>query len=640
MSTIVPRRKALDNLATGSLPKALRRLPWGGRIGLLVFVVLLVLAAFPGAFAPHSPIENFVGPPAQGPSNAFPFGTDQYGRDVLSRVIWGARVSISVGLASAGIALLLGSILGALAATSRRWVGEMIMRALDVILSFPAVILAVVIAAVLKPSERSTIIVLATIYTPAVARVVRGAVITQMAEDYVAAETLIGASRIRILLKHVTPNVLAPIVVFITVIVADAIFVEAALSFLSVGVQPPTASWGNILHDGSSLILSGGWWVSTFAGLAIFVAVAALNMLADGLSDAIANPNRGRSRGKRRAAEVRQIPDVPIELDEAPRSDALLVVRDLKISFPKAYDDVELVTGVSFDVARGEILGLVGESGSGKTLTNLATIGLLPRGAQCSGSVLFQGRDLLKMSERERRGLLGHEVAMVYQDALTSLNPSMTVGAQLRQVCKRGSSRSPEELLELVGLPSTLLRSYPHQLSGGQRQRVLIALALSREPALLLADEPTTGLDETIQAQIIELLGSLREELGMSILLVSHDLALIGEVTERVAVMYCGQIVETGATDAVFANPRHPYTQGLLASVGSLEGAQRPLASIEGSVPLPQEYPVGCRFAGRCANELPQCAGTARPVHQAHNDGVYACHNPVPQPTEPTEVTA
>ena len=630
------RRRALARLRPGSLSDAIRRLPWSARFGLFIFVLLLVLAAFPGVFAPHSPITNFVGPPRQAPSGKFLFGTDQYGRDVFSRVIWGARVSMSIGLASAGIALLLGAILGAVAATARQWIGELIMRALDVILSFPAVILAVAVAAILRPTETTVILVLAVIYTPAVARVVRGAVMTQLAEDYVAAETSIGASKLRILLRHISPNIIAPVVVFITVIIADAIFVEAALSFLSVGVQPPTASWGNIMNDGRSLILSGGWWVTTFAGASIFVAVVSLNLLADGLSDAVSGAGRVRARRKTKTAstESRQIADVTVEQDRPVRDDALLRVQDLAISFPRTYDDLELVTGVSFDIARGEIIGLVGESGSGKTLTNLALMGLLPRGAQTSGSVLFEGRDLLAISEKQRRALLGHDIAMVYQDALTSLNPSMTVGVQLQQVTKRGGQKTPDELLELVGLSTSLRRSFPHQLSGGQRQRVLIALALSREPSLLLADEPTTGLDETVQAQIIELLGELRAELGMSILLVSHDLALIGDATERVAVMYCGQIVETGPTQTVFADPRHPYTQGLLASVGSLESAARPLASIEGSVPLPAQYAVGCRFAGRCPNELPQCAGTARPVHQAHVDGVYACHNPVHEKTE------
>jgi peptide/nickel transport system permease protein len=629
---VIARRQALAELARGgSLKAAITRLPWGARVGLAVFVVLVVVAAAPGLLAPYSPTRNFVGPPVHAPSGSFPLGTDQFGRDVLSRIIWGARVSVGVGLGSASIALLLGSLLGATAAAARGRLGELIMRLLDVVLCFPAVIFAVVIAAVLRPSVTSAIVVLSIVYTPAVARVVRGAVLAQLAEDYVAAETLIGASRPRILLRHVGPNVVAPVAVFVTVIVADAIFVEAALSFLGVGVQPPTASWGNIMNDGRQLIISGGWWVTTFAGAAVFTAVLSLNLLADGLSDAIAAPRRGaEARESAVGSRAVAVADHTRFDDETSvPTDALLSVRDLTISFPDAYGDVELVSGVTFDIARDEVIGLVGESGSGKSLTNLALMGLLPRGAHVSGHVYFQGRDLLALPERQRRALLGHEIAMVYQDALSSLNPSMSIGAQLRQVCRRGSRRTPEELLGLVGLPAALARSHAHELSGGQRQRVLIALALSREPLLLLADEPTTALDETVQAQILDLLAQLRAELGMSMLLVSHDLALVGEVADRVAVMYCGQIVETGSTDAVLADPHHPYTAGLLSSIASLESGHRPLAVIDGAVPLPQQYAPGCRFAGRCPNELPPCAGSTRPLHRADTGGVFACHNPV-----------
>ncbi|GAA4312227.1 hypothetical protein GCM10023178_75190 [Actinomadura luteofluorescens] len=226
-----------------------------------------------------------------------------------------------------------------------------------------------------------------------------------------------------------------------------------------------------------------------------------------------------------------------------PYGEPLLRVEDLTIGFPDRYGDIGVVDRVSLEVRPGEVVGLVGESGCGKSLTSLAIMGLEPRGARIGGRLLFDGRDLRAMPARERRGLLGHEMAMIYQDALSSLNPAMTVRAQLRQLTRRGGTRTPAELLDLVGLdPERTLRSYPHELSGGQRQRVLIAMALSRDPRLVVADEPTTALDVTVQAAVMRLLLRLRAELGFALILVSHDLALVADVADRVVVMYGGQV--------------------------------------------------------------------------------------------------
>jgi peptide/nickel transport system permease protein len=287
------------------------------------------------------------------------------------------------------------------------------------------------------------------------------------------------------------------------------------------------------------------------------------------------------------------------------------------------------VDGISFDVRPGEVLGLVGESGCGKSLTALTVMGLEPRGARVGGEIHFDGHDLLTMPGADRRRLLGHDMAMIYQDALSSLNPAMTVRAQLKQVVRRGGRRTPAELLELVGLdPGRTLTSYPHELSGGQRQRVLIAMALSREPKLIVADEPTTALDVTVQAQVIELLLRLRAELDFALILVSHDLALVADVTDRVVVMYGGQIVETGVTSALVGAPAHHYARGLLGSVLSLESGAERLTQIHGVVPSPADFPDGCRFADRCPaatevcrTETPQLEGQGR-----HHS--VACHHP------------
>ena len=280
----------------------------------------------------------------------------------------------------------------------------------------------------------------------------------------------------------------------------------------------------------------------------------------------------------------------------------LLEVRDLCIKFPR-HGDVNVVDHVSFSVRRGETMGLVGESGCGKSITALTIMGLIDPKAKITGEVFYQGRDLLTMNIKERHALLGHEMAMIYQDALSSLNPAMLIRSQMKQLTKRGGTRSAEELLELVGLdPKRTLESYPHELSGGQRQRVLIAMALTRDPKLVIADEPTTALDVTVQKQVIDLLNELRNKLGFAMVFVSHDLALVAEVAHKITVMYAGQVVEQAPTVELLENPTHEYTRGLLGAVLSIEAGSGRLHQVPGTVPSPKDFPVGDRFAPRSSH--------------------------------------
>ncbi|NEB82233.1 ABC transporter ATP-binding protein, partial [Streptomyces sp. SID14478] len=323
-----------------------------------------------------------------------------------------------------------------------------------------------------------------------------------------------------------------------------------------------------------------------------------------------------------------------------PDAQPVLSVTDLAIGFDGRHGGVDIVDGISFEVRPGEVLGLVGESGCGKSLTALTVMGLQPREARLKGRVTFDGRELIGLPMKARRRLLGHDMAMIYQDALSSLNPAITVRAQLRQVVRRGGHHSPAALLERVGLdPDRTLRSYPHELSGGQRQRVLIAMALSRDPKLIVADEPTTALDVTVQAQVIELLLRLREELGFALVLVSHDLALVADVTDRVVVMYGGQIVESGVTADLVESPEHHYTRGLLGSVLSLEAAAERLTQIKGVVPSPADFPAGCRFADRCPLASQVCRAQAPELVGARTHTV-ACHHPASARGTDTPVTA
>ncbi len=299
-------------------------------------------------------------------------------------------------------------------------------------------------------------------------------------------------------------------------------------------------------------------------------------------------------------------------------SDALLTVTDLAVSFPARTGTIRAVDGVDLTVRRGETLCVVGESGSGKSVTALAVMGLLDRsGADVRGSIVLDGRELLTLDERAWRTVRGNDVAMIFQEPMSSLNPVQRIGDQIAEavvlhqdVDRAQAGRRAVELLELVGIPAAerRARDYPHQLSGGMRQRVMIAIALSCNPKLLVADEPTTALDVTIQAQILALVQELRERLGMAVMLITHDLGVVAETADRVAVMYAGRVVETGAVAEVFERPLHPYTRALMRAIPVMGSTYaQPLYAIRGTVPSPTQWPGGCRFAPRCDEAFERC---------------------------------
>ncbi|MFJ9818303.1 dipeptide/oligopeptide/nickel ABC transporter permease/ATP-binding protein [Streptomyces sp. NPDC101151] len=623
-----------------------RRLPLLSKAAVCFLALVVLVAVLAPVLAPHDPLDQQDPVDGSGhPSAAHWMGQDSLGRDILSRLMYGARWSLAIGLGATALALVVGALLGALAATSRKAVDETLMRCLDVVMAFPGIALAAVLVAVFGGGIGVLICAIAFLFTPPVARVVRANVLDQYGEDYVTAERVIGARTPHIVLRHVAVNCAAPVLVFCTVQVAEAIVFEASLSFIGAGVRPPDPSWGSVIADGKNMVLTGGWWATVFPGLLILLTVLCLNILSEGVSDAWAAPAPREVEAPKDhleapepgTGEVLPLPgltDAARRLRArarprpAPGGQPVLAVENLAIGFPDRHRGVDIVAGVSFEVHSGEVLGLVGESGCGKSLTALTVMGLQPKGARVRGQIRFHQRDLLTEPMRVRRRLLGHEMAMVYQDALSSLNPAMTIRAQLKQLVRRGGRRTPHELMSMVGLdPDRTLRSYPHELSGGQRQRVLIAMALSRDPALIVADEPTTALDVTVQAQVMELLLRLREELGFALILVSHDLALIADVTDRVVVMYGGQIVETGVTADLVEAPAHHYTRGLLGSVLSLESAEQRMTQIKGVVPSPADFPAGCRFADRCPLATEVCHTTA-PVLAGTPTHTTACHHP------------
>ncbi|WP_184928999.1 dipeptide/oligopeptide/nickel ABC transporter permease/ATP-binding protein [Saccharothrix ecbatanensis] len=625
-------------------------------LALAVLVLLALLAALAPLVTQHDPYLTSAA--VEGPSGAHWSGTDSSGRDIFSRLIYGTRWSLAIGLGATALALVAGALIGALAATSRRRLDETTMRVLDVIMAFPGIALAAVLVAVFGRGIGVLIVAIGFLYMPSVARVVRANVMAQYSEDYVAAERIIGARRTYILAKHVAVNCAAPVLVFCTVMVADAIVFEASLSFIGAGIQQPDPSWGSVLANGKELVLTGGWWATLFPGLLILVTVLSLNVLSEGISDAWATPSARRAKAGQAAKAVALTEGAVVETDESVEPvlpiaglreagerlgrqardlsdrESVLDVEHLVISFKDRHNGVNVVDDVSFSVRSGEVLGLIGESGCGKSLTSLSIMGLLPDTARVSGRIRFDGRDLLSLKPRQVRRYLGHDLAMIYQDALSSLNPAMTIRAQLKQFVRRGGTRSPEELLKLVNLdPQRTLRAYPHELSGGQRQRVLIAMALSRSPKLIVADEPTTALDVTVQAQIVKLLLRLQEELGFALILVSHDLALVSEVADRVVVMYGGQVAEMGTIAQIVGSPRHHYTRGLLSAVLSLEENRETLTQIRGVVPSPADFSPGCRFSNRCPAARAVCHREA-PARVGDNlNHLIACHFPAGETT-------
>jgi dipeptide transport system ATP-binding protein len=326
----------------------------------------------------------------------------------------------------------------------------------------------------------------------------------------------------------------------------------------------------------------------------------------------------------------------------------LLEIENLSVTFPSQNGMVRAVDGVNITLEKGEVLGIVGESGSGKSVGMLALMGLVPYpGRVEADKLLFEGRDLKNLSDRERRALTGKDVAMIFQEPTTSLNPSFTIGYQLAETLqihegmdRKAARRRVIELLQQVGIPApeSRLSAYPHQLSGGMNQRVMIAMAIACNPKLLIADEPTTALDVTIQAQILDLLLSLQRDRGMALILITHNMGVVSDTTERVAVMYAGQIMEQRPTQSLFASPQHPYTAALLAARPEASEGGR-LATIPGVVPGANDRPLGCLFNPRCAYATP-LAGKVRPDLRPWMDGLLRCHYPLGDPTRDERIAA
>lgn len=555
---------------------------------------LLVLIALMVVLVPLLPLPD---PDATAPANRLKpvataghlLGTDQLGRDVLSRLLWGTRVSIALGFAATLIAAVIGSAVGIVAGYAGGRADNLMMRAIDMLMAFPYLLLALAIVAALGPGLMNALYAIAIVNIPFFARSVRGVAVGLAHREFVDAARLSGKGQLSIVLTEVLPNVLPVIVITMSTTAGWMILETAGLSFLGLGAQPPQADLGSMLGEGRAQLFTAPH-VSIVPGVMIFLVVISLNVLGDGIRDVL-DP-RLRSGTLARPGPMTAIAkDRRLPANSMP--DAALSIEGLETGFLHGNRLVPAVKDVSLHLKPGECLGLIGESGSGKSVTALSIMGLVasPPGLIRNGAIYLGAEDVLSMPAARLRSCRGRRVAYVFQDPLMTLHPLLSVGRQVEEAIAAhqpiGVSQRREKaiaLLEKVGIPDARQRAahYPHQFSGGQRQRVGIAMALANDPEIIVADEPTTALDVTVQALILDLLRELQRERGMALLFITHDFGVISELSDRIAVMKDGEIVETGETRQVLADPRHAYTKRLIACVPELGAGEGFLDRVSG----------------------------------------------------------
>jgi peptide/nickel transport system ATP-binding protein/peptide/nickel transport system permease protein len=584
--------------------------------GLIVFgaIVLLALAA---------PILPLPDPDITDPVNRLKgifteghiLGTDSLGRDILSRLIWGTRVSLVVGISATLIAAFFGSLIGLVAGYAGGRTDALLMRGIDMIMAFPYILLALAIVAVLGAGLVNALYAIAIVNIPFFARNIRGIALGLSRREFVDAARLSGKSNSQILFAEVLPNVLPVIIITMSTTIGWMILETAGLSFLGLGAQPPQADLGSMLGQGRKILFTAPH-VSIIPGLMIFALVMSINLLGDGIRDVIDPRLKSGSltRPVARTAVMRD--NVPPDIE--PHKDAILDVQGLRTEFRIGDDVYKAVGGVDLRVGKGECLGIVGESGCGKSVSAMSIMGLVPTppGRIVGGVALLDGEDLFSASDERIRQLRGSAVSHVFQDPLSTLHPLYKVGDQLIEAIRAHSKasrsearRKAENLLKIVRIPNPgeRLEAYPHELSGGMRQRVCIAMALANDADVIIADEPTTALDVTVQAQILSLLDTLRNERDTGIVFITHDFGVVSAICDRVAVMYAGQVVETGTTEQILSSPAHPYTAKLIDCVPVLGQPERRLDAIGGSPPLVNNLPRGCAFASRCSRAREDC---------------------------------
>jgi oligopeptide/dipeptide ABC transporter ATP-binding protein len=582
---------------------------------------------------------------SQGSSSAHWFGTDTLGRDIFYRVLVATRLSVTLAVLAAGLGALIGIPLGAVPALVGGRIGRLVTGFINLTVAFPALLVAIFVAAVIGVGARGAVIGIAVAVAPYFARLSQTLASSVADSEYLSAARMLGVRRVRLLRRHILPNVAEPLLITTTIAAGDALLALAGLSFLGLGVQPPQYDWGRMLNEGLDRI-----FVTPIVALgpAIAISVAALTFTLFGEVLAKAAAGGGVTRWTR--SDLMLVPMPSLEQPDAPMAadlpatpvataptGAVLALDDLTVSFPGGSVPVR---NVSIHVAPGEIVGIVGESGSGKTLTAMAIADLLPAGARLSATrfALF-GEDPRRLGDAQRRRLLGRSLAVVYQDPMSALNPALRVGRQLSEVAEVHQDMSKGPALERavdrlravrIGNPDARVRQYPHEFSGGMRQRAVIAMGLMAEPKLIVADEPTTALDVTVQQQILRLLRDVSVSGGSAAIFISHDVAVVSQLCSRVLVMYAGRVVEELDVGTLVAGPAHPYTAALVASVPTMDSDRaRPLASIPGRAPGPFDDAPGCPFAPRCPRATSRCREEMPPLEPRSPTQRAACWHPL-----------
>ena len=524
--------------------------------------------------------------PAPAPPSAENWlGTDDQGRDVVARILYGFRISVLFGLVLTLFSSVIGVAAGAVQGYFGGWTDLIFQRVIEVWTSIPSLYLLIIIAAIIEPNFWILLGILLLFSWVALVGVVRAEFLRARNFEYVNAARALGLSNTKIMFKHLLPNAMVATLTFMPFILNGSITTLTSLDFLGFGLPPGSPSLGELLAQGKANLQAPWLGISGFLVIALMLSL--LIFIGEAVRDAF-DPRKVFAYQPAQApvgrpVAVTRVPEEPVPVTDtpalsataSPRSDALVAVEDLSVRFRSDQHETVAVDGVSFDVQPGETLALVGESGSGKSVTALSIMRLLPYPAAYhpSGSIRFKGEELIEADERTMRRSRGNRISMIFQEPMTSLNPLHTIEKQVGEVLRlhrgmdeRAARGRVLELLDKVGIrdPESRLDDYPHQLSGGQRQRVMIAMALANEPDLLIADEPTTAVDVTIQAQILELLLDLQRELGMAMLLITHDLNVVRKMAKDVCVMRSGRIVERGPMETVFSDPQHPYTRLLL----------------------------------------------------------------------------
>ncbi|MGH3262946.1 MAG: dipeptide/oligopeptide/nickel ABC transporter permease/ATP-binding protein [Trebonia sp.] len=593
---------------------AILRTPVGAGAGLLLAGVLTLAIIAPILWSRDANAVD-TNQILQGPSSAHWVGTDNLGRDLFFRVLVATRLSIELALLATVIAVVAGLVLGAAPSLVGRRAGRLAAALVNVAVAFPALLLALFFAVIFGIGAKGAVLAIGFAGAPSFARLVQTLVASVGQQEFVSAARIAGVGRLRLLFRHVLPNIAEPLIVNATIGAGSALLAFASLSFLGLGVQAPQYDWGKLLNDGL-----GGIYQHPAAalapGVAVIIAGLAFNLFGEAVAKVVGlGATIGRVPSARQASRrPRRASDKTLA-----NPDVVLDVRGLSVTFAGQAGAVRPVRGVSFTVHRGEAVGLVGESGSGKSLTALAIARLIEEPGRVEAKRLeFLGTDLLAGTARTHRDLLGSSLAMVFQDPLTSFNPTRRIGPQLAEVARQHQDMSRRQALDravdrlhAVRVPAAerRARQYPHEFSGGMRQRAMIGMGLMGSPALIVADEPTTALDVTVQRQVLGLLQAIRAADDVAIVLISHDVTVVGQVCDRVMVMYAGRVVEDLPAAELATAARHPYTRALVATVpGMHTDLHRPLAVIPGRPVLPAHVPPGCAFAPRCPLADARCA--------------------------------